>query len=42
VTLGWREGVALDIGGAALRLDLRRPAVELPGLGRFGVAPQAG
>jgi hypothetical protein len=38
VTLGWREGLALDIGGAALRLDLRRPAIELPGLGRFGVA----
>ena len=42
VTLGWREGVALDLFGAAVRLDLRRPALELPGLGRFGVAPQAG
>lgn len=39
LTLGWREGLAVDIGGAALRLDLRRPAIELPGLGRFGVAP---
>lgn len=36
-TLGWREGLALDIAGAALRVDLRRPALELPGLGRFGV-----
>jgi len=41
VTLGWREGLALDFLGAALRLDLRRPAIELPGLGRFGIAPEA-
>lgn len=42
VTLGWREGIALDFMGAALRLDVRRPAIELPGLGRFGVALQPG
>ena len=41
VTLGWREGLAVDFLGAALRVDLRRPAIELPGLGRFGVASQA-
>jgi hypothetical protein len=41
VTLGWREGIALDFMGAALRVDVRRPAIELPGLGRFGVALQA-
>jgi hypothetical protein len=40
VTLGWHEGFAIDIAGAALRLDLRRPAIELPGLGRFGTKPQ--
>jgi len=40
VTLGWREGLALDFMGAALRLDVRRPAIELPGLGRFGVSLQ--
>ncbi len=40
LTLGWREGLAVDIAGAALRLDFRRPAVELPGLGRFGAALQ--
>ncbi len=39
LTLGWREGLAVDIGGAAIRLDFRRPAIELPGLGRFGAAP---
>jgi hypothetical protein len=41
LTLGWREGLALDFLGAAARIDFRRPAVELPGLGRFGTAPQA-
>jgi hypothetical protein len=40
VTLGWREGLALDFLGAALRLDIRRPAIELPGLGRFGMTAQ--
>jgi len=42
LTLGWREGLAIDLAGAALRLDLRRPAIELPGLGRFGRTLQAG
>ncbi|HEY4161651.1 MAG TPA: DUF3750 domain-containing protein [Dongiaceae bacterium] len=37
ITLGWREGIALDFLGAAIRLDIRRPAVEFPGLGRFGI-----
>src|SRR5262249_39644984 len=42
VTLGWREGLAVDFAGAAIRLDFRRPAIELPGLGRFGVGLQGG
>jgi hypothetical protein len=42
ITIGWREGVAVNFFGAAVRLDFRRPAVELPGLGRFGMGPQAG
>jgi Protein of unknown function (DUF3750) len=42
LTLGWREGLAIDFLGTALRLDLRRPAVELPGLGRIGISRQAG
>jgi len=41
VTLGWREGLAIDIAGGAIRLDVRRPAIELPGLGRFGMALQS-
>jgi Protein of unknown function (DUF3750) len=38
LTLGWREGIALGFLGTALRLDIRRPAIELPGLGRFGMS----
>ncbi len=37
VTLGWVEGLEVDILGAAAGLDLRRPALKLPGLGRLGV-----
>ena len=37
VTFGWIEGVEVNILGAVAGLDLRRPAVKLPGLGRFGV-----
>jgi hypothetical protein len=37
VTLGWVEGLELNILGAVLGLDLRRPAIKLPGLGRIGV-----
>lgn len=38
VTLGWVEGVELNLLGGVLGLDLRRPAVKLPGLGRLGMA----
>ncbi len=37
VTLAWVEGVELNILGGVLGLDLRRPAIKLPGLGRIGV-----
>jgi len=40
ITLGWREGLAVDIAGAAIRIDIRRPAIEFPGLGRFGMSLQ--
>jgi Protein of unknown function (DUF3750) len=36
LTLGWVEGIELNVLGAVLGLDLRRPAVKLPGLGRLG------
>ena len=37
VTLAWVEGVELNIAGAVAGLDLRRPALKLPGLGRIGM-----
>ena len=37
VTLGWIEGFELNLFGAVLGLDVRRPAIKLPGLGRIGV-----
>lgn len=36
LTLGWREGLQLDILGAVAGIDIRRPAIMLPALGRFG------
>ena len=41
VTLAWVEGAELNILGAVAGFDLRRPAIKLPGLGRFGL-PRAG
>lgn len=40
VTLGWREGLEINVLGAVFGLEFRAPAVNLPGLGRFGV-PQS-
>ncbi|MGU3496157.1 DUF3750 domain-containing protein [Xanthobacteraceae bacterium A53D] len=42
LTLGWVEGVELNILGAVAGLDLRRPAIKLPALGRIGMAPATG
>ncbi|WP_158931735.1 DUF3750 domain-containing protein [Acidisphaera sp. S103] len=39
VTFGWVDGLEINILGAVAGIDIRRPAVKLPGLGRFGVAP---
>jgi hypothetical protein len=36
LTVGWVEGVELNVLGAVLGFDLRRPALKLPGLGRLG------
>ena len=38
ITLGWVEGIEINILGAVAGLDLRRPALKLPGLGRLGLA----
>jgi hypothetical protein len=37
VTIGWVEGIEVNILGAVAGLDIRRPALKLPGLGRLGV-----
>ena len=37
LTIGWVEGVELNILGGVFGFDLRRPAIKLPGLGRLGV-----
>jgi hypothetical protein len=37
LTLGWVEGLELNILGAVVGIDLRRPALKLPGLGRVGI-----
>jgi len=36
-TIGWSEGVELNIFGGVLGLDVRRPALKLPGIGRLGI-----
>jgi Protein of unknown function (DUF3750) len=38
LTIGWVEGFELNFFGAVLGFDIRRPALKLPGIGRFGVA----
>jgi hypothetical protein len=36
LTIGWVEGFEVNFLGAVFGIDLRRPAVKLPGLGRLG------
>ncbi|NEU13757.1 DUF3750 domain-containing protein [Methylobacterium sp. BTF04] len=38
ITLGWVEGIEVNLLGLVAGLDLRRPALKLPGWGRIGVA----
>lgn len=38
LTIGWVEGVELNFFGGVLGLDVRRPALKLPGIGRVGWA----
>ncbi|KQP08014.1 hypothetical protein ASF28_13060 [Methylobacterium sp. Leaf99] len=37
VTLGWVEGIEVNLLGLVAGIDLRRPAVKLPGWGRIGM-----
>ncbi|WP_298435892.1 DUF3750 domain-containing protein [uncultured Jannaschia sp.] len=41
LALGPRAGIELHLLGQAVGLDLRRPALKLPGIGRLGVPPIA-
>lgn len=38
MTVGWVEGFEINFFGAVLGIDIRRPALKLPGIGRLGVA----
>jgi hypothetical protein len=37
LTIGWIEGIELSLFGGVIGLDVRRPAIKLPGLGRIGM-----
>ena len=37
VMIGWVEGFEINLFGAVLGVDVRRPAIKLPGLGRLGM-----
>ncbi|MBI5320504.1 MAG: DUF3750 domain-containing protein [Bradyrhizobium sp.] len=37
VTIAWVEGFELNFLGAVIGLDIRRPAIKLPGIGRLGL-----
>jgi len=37
LTIGWVEGIEVNILGGVAGLDFRRPALKLPGLGRLGM-----
>lgn len=39
LSLGWVEGVEVELLGLVAGLDLRRPALKLPGWGRIGMGP---
>jgi hypothetical protein len=36
LTIGWVEGIEINFLGAVFGIDLRRPALKLPGVGRLG------
>lgn len=38
LTIGWIEGIELSLFGGVLGLDIRRPAIKLPGIGRIGMS----
>ena len=41
VSVGWVEGVEINVLGLVAGVDFRRPALKLPGLGRIGMGTVA-
>lgn len=41
ITVGWVEGVEVNILGLVAGVDVRAPALKLPGFGRLGLAPSS-
>jgi hypothetical protein len=39
ISLGWIEGVEINVLGLVTGVDIRRPALKVPGFGRIGVDP---
>jgi hypothetical protein len=37
LTVEWVEGIELNFFGAVLGIDVRRPALKFPGIGRLGL-----
>jgi hypothetical protein len=37
VRIGWRDGIEINLFGAVAGIDLRRPALKVPGFGRLGL-----
>jgi Protein of unknown function (DUF3750) len=42
LTVAWVEGIEVNILGAVAGVDLRRPAIKLPGVGRLGMPSSDG
>jgi hypothetical protein len=40
INAGWFDGFEMNILGAIVGIDIRKPALKLPGFGRIGFAPQ--
>jgi hypothetical protein len=41
ITVGWVEGIEINILGLVTGIDIRRPALKLPGFGRIGMGTMA-
>ena len=39
VSVGWVEGIEVNVLSLVTGIDIRRPAIKLPGFGRIGLSP---